>query len=119
MSNTTERFTTCPQCASFRRADEADCPHCGARWAAGPLSATAAALMVGLAATGCIGSGPGGDGDAVALYGVPDTSVYEDNDGDGYTEDVDCDDDDPDVHPDAEETAGDGVDSNCNDDDDT
>jgi hypothetical protein len=35
-----------------------------------------------------------------------------DADGDGYTEDVDCDDDDPDVHPDAEEVC-DGVDNDC------
>ncbi len=37
-----------------------------------------------------------------------------DGDGDGYTPcDGDCDDDDDDVHPDALETPGDGVDSNC------
>jgi len=50
-----------------------------------------------------------------ALYGVPNV----DNDGDGYEMDVDCNDDDPDIHPDAEEIPGDGIDSNCNNDDDT
>ncbi|MFH1468088.1 MAG: MopE-related protein [Pseudomonadota bacterium] len=35
-----------------------------------------------------------------------------DDDADGYTSDVDCDDDDPGVHPDAEETCN-GVDDNC------
>ncbi len=42
----------------------------------------------------------------------------EDADNDGYSPcDGDCDDDNDDVHPDAEETPGDGVDSNCDGDD--
>ena len=35
-----------------------------------------------------------------------------DDDGDGYSKDTDCDDDNRNVHPDAEETC-DGVDNNC------
>ncbi len=60
------------------------------------------------------------DDTAVAvMYGVPDTG-YWDNDGDGYTpEDGDCDDNNPEIHPDAREVAGDGIDSNCNGEDDT
>jgi hypothetical protein len=54
-------------------------------------------------------------GGVEALYGV--SSV--DNDGDGHTEDNDCDDNDPRIHPAAEETAGDGVDSDCDCDDDS
>ena len=54
------------------------------------------------------------------LYGVPDTGMYSDNDGDGYSEaDGDCDDSDASVHPGAQETPGDGVDSNCDGSDDT
>ena len=53
--------------------------------------------------------------DAEPAYGV----MLVDNDEDGYEQDVDCDDEDPDRHPDAEETPGDGIDSNCNEDDDT
>ena len=60
------------------------------------------------------------DDTAIAvMYGVPDTGSW-DNDGDGYTpEDGDCDDNNPDVNPGAEETPGDGVDSNCDGEDDT
>ncbi|MFN3202856.1 MAG: MopE-related protein, partial [Bradymonadia bacterium] len=37
-----------------------------------------------------------------------------DNDNDGFTDDVDCDDDDPAVNPGAEEIFDDGVDNDCN-----
>ena len=39
--------------------------------------------------------------------------VERDDDGDGYTSDVDCDDDDPAVHPGAAEECSDGVDNDC------
>ena len=56
------------------------------------------------------------DSGDMALYGVP----FTDNDNDGWAqEDGDCDDDNADVNPDAEETPGDGVDSNCDGEDDT
>ena len=60
------------------------------------------------------------DDTAIAvMYGVPDTGSW-DNDGDGYTpEDGDCDDNNAEIYPDAREIAGDGVDSNCNGEDDT
>jgi hypothetical protein len=39
--------------------------------------------------------------------------TIEDGDGDGYTADEDCDDDDPSVHPYAGDTYGDGIDGDC------
>jgi len=53
---------------------------------------------------------------ATSLYGV----AFTDKDGDGYAAEAgDCDDDDREVHPDAEEIPEDGIDSNCDGDDDT
>ena len=43
-----------------------------------------------------------------------DTAVTpSDLDGDGYTSDIDCDDDDPSVHPDADEICYDDADNDC------
>ena len=54
------------------------------------------------------------------MYGVPEDTASWDNDGDGFSvADGDCDDSNPDIHPEAREIAGDGVDSNCNGEDDT
>lgn len=54
-------------------------------------------------------------GEVQALYGVS----MVDADGDGATEDSDCDDKNAAIHPGATETAGDGIDSDCDCDDDT
>ena len=91
----------------------------------------AMAVLLGLTACGEVGdkdststedSATSEDSGVVAepsmedLYGVP----WTDNDGDGWAaEDGDCDDSNPDIHPEAREIAGDGVDSNCNGEDDT
>jgi len=52
-------------------------------------------------------------------YGIAETGRDTDDDGDGYTlGEGDCDDADAEVNPAATETAGDGVDSNCDGEDD-
>lgn len=90
------------------------CDHCGSLL--GSHLSTKAVALLGLTAT--IGILP------ACKYGTatyePDTSQpFIDQDGDGYSEDDDCNDADETIHPTAEETVGDGIDSNCNDDDDT
>jgi Putative metal-binding motif/Prenyltransferase and squalene oxidase repeat len=45
---------------------------------------------------------------------LPTPPVPVDDDGDGYPEDVDCDDTNPDVNPGADEIPGNGIDDDCN-----
>lgn len=68
---------------------------------------------MGLALTGCVFPTP------QPKYGVAIDSSFVDTDEDGYAADEDCNDDDATIHPGAVETPGDGVDSNCDDADDT
>ena len=107
---------SCARCGAHVFGDAATCPSCGA--APSPTRLTAAAALMGLALVAC-GDKEGGDSSVVALYGVPDTG-YVDNDGDGVAvRDGDCDDNDAAINPGATETADDGIDSNCDGDDNT
>ena len=114
----------CSVCNHHYVSTETSCPHCATRNFR-PVHKASWAVLLGLGLTGCMetekdtAADTGStvvEPDMAALYGVPDMM---DNDGDGYDSEIDCDDDNPDIHPDAEEIPGDGIDSNCNDDDDT
>ena len=109
----------CSACGCYCRSAEAACPHCGASMTTSIGSKrTTAALLLGLAIglNGCPMQSKYGvpDTGAQAEYGVPDTAQYADADDDGWSRaDGDCNDDDDTIHPEATETADDGIDSNC------
>ena len=109
------RLIACHRCEELVLAGTCVCPHCGTggvcrRTAALP----AAALMLGLALSGCDEAGM--DDDIQPAYGV----AIVDEDGDGWgVDEGDCDDTDDTIHPEAEEIPDDGVDSNCDGDDNT
>ena len=114
----------CSTCGCYCRPIDVSCPHCGVGFGSGLPGRASAALLLGLtvgALNGCVSGAKYGspDSGAAAEYGVPDTAMI-DGDGDGWTPmDGDCDDSNADIHPEATETPGDGVDSNCNAEDDT
>ena len=102
----------CPHCGTPRRADAAPCPYCthtprapGWIFAAATLALSACQEMYGIVVTD--------------KPGPPDTAGQQDADADGWVAGEDCDDDDATIHPEATETPGDGVDSNCDNSDDT
>lgn len=120
-------LAVCVGCGRHVRPADSTCPFCGSAIGSSPgvtRLPTAISVALGLALTGCPGA-------AVALYGASPSDRVDtaqetggvDNDQDGFYAEssggADCDDDDASVNPDATETAGDGVDSNCDDEDDT
>jgi hypothetical protein len=126
---------TCTHCGTHVKTADCTCPHCGTK-AACRSARTPAVALLGLALAGCTGKADDtGAGDTSAAldtsdtatnidtggggqadYGVPDT----DEDADGYgVYSGDCDDTNAAVYPGAPETPGDGVDSNCDGNDDT
>lgn len=85
----------------------ARCPHCDGRR---PVQAHGAVALLGLSLLAA------GSTACNSLYGLVVT--LPDVDQDGFRDDIDCNDNDASIHPGAEETAGDGVDSNCDGQDD-
>ena len=108
-----ERMKPCASCGTHVREGTCACPHCGSSACRSGVSKVGVLLGFALLA-GCTKEDT--DDTAVqAEYGVAIIDV----DADGYDSGVDCDDDDPAVHPGADETVGDDVDSNCDGEDDT
>jgi hypothetical protein len=105
----------CSSCGTHHR-PRTVCPHC-ADESAPAVASRAPAVVAAVLAMGLVACNGGDDSapEPQALYGV----VVTDEDDDGYDAGADCDDADPAVHPGATETAGDGVDSNCDGNDDT
>lgn len=110
----------CQSCSGFVPPGAALCPCCGESVApkAAPISrVTPLRAALGLAATGLMAVS------LMACYGLPmcDSNDKVDNDKDNYFKDVascyvdepDCDDTNPNIHPGADDTAGDGIDQNC------
>ena len=103
----------CPRCAAPVPVHAMGCPVCGAS-ERDVESRPVAMLLLGLSMSACGAT-------TQSMYGVAisDTGLIDD-DGDGFSEaEGDCDDSDPTVHPEAKETPGDDVDSNCDGEDDT
>lgn len=95
----------CCRCATPTLAGTA-CPHCGST-----CSSLLPAVLAAMALAACDGGKT-----FIPPYGLPDSQTV-DADGDGYSAQEDCNDHDATIHPDAEEIPDDGVDSNCDDQD--
>lgn len=94
----------CPNCRALVR-DDRPCSVCKPS-----MPGLSAVALLGLLVAGCGPTdGGGGDSQVVALYGVE----IVDDDNDGYSTNSDCDDTNANIHPCADDPAGDGDDTNC------
>ncbi|MBK7760192.1 MAG: putative metal-binding motif-containing protein [Deltaproteobacteria bacterium] len=97
---------SCAACGQLNVESNTRCAFCGGAVRRGGLGPTALFMGLALSASAC----------AQDLYGI----AYTDEDGDGYAAEADdCDDTDASVNPGAIDTVDDGVDSNCDGDDNT
>ena len=115
---------SCASCSELMMNNTCLCPHCGSKRVCaskGRSSLPTAALILGLTAACSLTPNNNTDDtwEPQPAYGVPETG-WVDEDGDGVTiRDGDCDDGDATIFPGAAETVGDGIDSNCDGNDDT
>lgn len=111
---------TCCFCGTPARAQQA-CPECGKSCNSPKL--TNAALLLGLSLAACNGGTESSSTKESQTFQAEYGAAMVDEDGDGYQPvsegGDDCDDTNKDIHPGATETAGDGVDSNCDGSDDS
>lgn len=93
----------CDVCGRHVRPGAASCPFCRARGGRARALHVVGGALTTLVLAACYGS---------PLVERPDF----DGDNDGIPSTWDCDDQDPDVHPEADEVCGDGIDNDCDDD---
>ena len=91
----------CSYCGRHIQISES-CPHCTQHHR---VQIPTWSLLLGSGLSACANPTE----DARPAYGVD----IVDMDGDGFSVEQDCDDEDPDINPDAEEILDDGIDSNC------
>lgn len=104
----------CPSCNRHLRAADASCPFCGATRALpfGRAFQAIGGAVTTLVLAACYGAPPGSF-DKVEPDTAMDTAV--DADDDGFGADVDCDDANAAINPDAAEVCDDEVDNDCDD----
>ena len=102
----------CAACGQHVLSSACSCAHCGVKLKDCSLRSSSAAALMGLT----LGSGL--IAGCEAEYGA--VVSYDDEDGDGYyAQQDDCDDTDAAINPGAIDTVDDGIDSNCDGEDNT
>ncbi len=101
----------CPSCSRHIRTEERTCPFCRRPSTARRAFHVVGGVVTTLVLSACYGPPPGG-GYYKDSGDTSDTGIT-DMDMDGFDSDVDCNDADPAIHPEAEEICDDTVDNDC------
>jgi len=107
-----ENMIRCPDCGRHHMAEESACPFCKkSRPLLNKAAKSATVLLSAMVLMACYG----GFKDT-AETGTPGDTTIEDVDSDGFTvDDGDCNDDNADINPVAEEICNDKIDNDCDD----